>query len=117
MANEGSRGTTEPNGNERVRERERVVWGMQGIHGFYRLAAYCILARRPFGTHQKLPLWSVAIKMEDGTANIRNCRQEPGHLHELRLGNGAGRLLIKQSGRGGGSDGRGGELQVRLLLI
>lgn len=43
--------------------------------------------------HQKLPLWSVAIKMEDGP--IRNCRQEPGHLHELRLGNGDGRLLIK----------------------
>lgn len=43
--------------------------------------------------HQKLPLWSVAIKMENGP--IRNCRQEPGHLHELRLGNGAGRLLIK----------------------
>lgn len=43
--------------------------------------------------HQKLPLWSVAIKMEDGP--IRNCRQEPGHLHELRLGNGAGRLLIR----------------------
>lgn len=94
MANEGSRGVQ--NRTEMGRESGVCV---QGIHGFYRLAAYCILAPASVGTHQKLPLWSVAIKMEDGTNAaiiIRNCRQEPGHLHELRLGNGAGRLLIKE---------------------